>query len=290
MTARLTVVIPSYNASDLAKQAVQSVLDQNVAGVEVLIVDDASEKEHADALDALAENEHVSVLHHEVNQGCRPARRHGWEAAETEIVAFLDDDDRHLPGYIEACLAELDTHPEFGAIHTQYWWVKPDGERIRVLPKNGNSGQIYVRELEKGTVKNSTLMIRRSCLLELEGILEHYRTSGDLDIVLRLAYRHEFGFVDRPLVEVTARPGSLSRDAPRSHTNRAEILENLLTVFPDMNAGNRRATLRKAAKYYRKAARTAAKGGEKPRARTLYRKALGLHVSARTLFGYLGSF
>lgn len=289
MSPRVTVVIPSFNASEYAKRAVQSVLDQDVEGVVVLIVDDASQPEHATALDALALDERVSLLRHEVNQGCRPARRHGWEAAETDIVAFLDDDDRHLPGYLDACLAELDAHPEYGAIHTQYWWVQPDGERIRVLPKHGNSGRIYVRELEKGTVKNSTLMIRRSCLLELSGILEHYRTSGDLDIVLRLAYRHGFGFVERPLVEVTARPGSLSRDAPRNHTNRAEILENLLTVFPDMDASTRRATLRKAAKYFRKAARGAAKGGEKPRAKELYRKALGLHFSFRTLVGYLGS-
>ena len=132
-------------------------------------------------------------------------------------------------------------------------------------------------------------MIRRSCLLELKGILEHYRTSGDLDIVLRLAYRHPFGFVDRPLVEVTDRPGSLSREGPRSHTNRAEILENLLTVFPDMDPGARRATLRKAAKYYSKAARSAVKSGDKPQGRVLYRKAMGLHVSVRTLVGYLGS-
>lgn len=285
--ADVTVVIPSYNTSRWTPRAVRSVLDQGVEVASILIVDDGSWPEHAAALDGLAEDPRVRLLRNERNLGVRAARRHAWEAVETELVAFLDDDDRHLPGYLEACLGVFASRPEVDAVHTRYWWVTEEGERLRQRPTRGNEGMIFRREIEQGTVKMSTLMLRRSALLELAPIFEHYPSSANYDLVLRVAHRHRFAFLEEPLVEVTDRAGSLSSNI-RFHY-RAEILEYLLGTLDGLDASTRRLMLRKAAKYYRKAGRKAMEAGDAELARRYFGRGLRMHPSPPTLFGYLGS-
>lgn len=287
MAERVTVVVPSYNTSSWAERAVRSVLEQDVPDARVLIVDDASKPEHAAALDALAEHPRVRVLHQEVNGGALAARRHGWEAADTELVAFLDDDDRYLPGYLETCLSVFSSQPGISAVHTRYWWVTPEGERLKQRPIRGNEGMIFRREVERGTVKMSTLMVRRGALLDLERFFDQYRTSETLAIVLRVAHCHRFAFVEEPLVEVTDRAGSLSSNI-RFHY-RAEILEHLLGTLEGLDASTRRLMMRKAAKYYRKAGRRAMRSGDVDQARRYFGRGLRMHPSPPTLLGYLSS-
>ena len=55
---------------------------------------------------ALAADERVRLLRQD-RAGPDRARRRGWEAARAGIVAFLDDDDRFAPRYLEACLERL---------------------------------------------------------------------------------------------------------------------------------------------------------------------------------------
>ena len=42
MPPRISVIVPIYNAASTLRAAVQSILTQNVAGLEVLLVDDGS--------------------------------------------------------------------------------------------------------------------------------------------------------------------------------------------------------------------------------------------------------
>ncbi len=285
---RVSVVIPSHDSAAFAEQAVASALAQRFGDFEVLVVDDGSGSEAAAKLEEIARDPKVRLLQ-QTHRGCRAARRHGWEQARGEYVAFLDDDDRYLEGYLERCVARLDGDSATGAVYTRYYNVTLSGDRERLLPERGYDGYCFEREVRKSTVKMSTLMVRRSALLRLRGILEHYSTGGDYDIVLRLSHAHRFAFIDAPLVAVTKRPGSLSSDLSRRDVNRAEILENLLRVFPQMSAAERRAVRAKTAKYYAKAGERALAAGFTSEASRIFRQGLATHWSARALRGYLRS-
>jgi CDP-glycerol glycerophosphotransferase len=111
----VSVVVIAYNDASRLPRAVGSVLDQSLAGHEVVIVDDASTDGTGQVADRLAA-EHpgrVTAVHHDENSGgCGRPRNTGVEAARGRYVMFLDSDDvldRH------ACLNMVVTAEETGA-------------------------------------------------------------------------------------------------------------------------------------------------------------------------------
>ena len=279
----VSVVIPSCDTAELARGAVASVLAQTRQDFEIVLVDDGSRPEQAAILAALSEEPRVRLFRQE-RAGPDRARRRGWEEARAGIVAFLDDDDRYAPGYLEACLGRLAAEPGLGAVYTRYRTVGPGGEPRGILPKQCYSGRIFAREVAKSTVKTSTLMVRRASLLALSNLVERTRSGGNYDLILRLAFTNGFGFVDEVLVTVTQRPGSFSKDLSRRHLDRSEILENLLHVYPEMSEREREAVRAKIGKYLLKAGLRHAKQGRRAEARDLLRRSMEYRKSPRAAF------
>lgn len=100
----VSVVIPYYNSSDTIGRALASVAVQTVPVTEVIIVDDCSVPAHREVLDRLRDEDAtppVRVLRQEANGGPAAARNRGWEAAQSDWVAFLDSDDSWHPLRLE---------------------------------------------------------------------------------------------------------------------------------------------------------------------------------------------
>jgi glycosyltransferase involved in cell wall biosynthesis len=102
----LTVVIPTYNRQDITLRALTSVLDQGLADIEVVVVDDGSQPEFV--LPAVvADDRRVRLVRHGANRGAAAARNTGLARAHGRWAAFLDSDDRWLPGTLAPRLAEF---------------------------------------------------------------------------------------------------------------------------------------------------------------------------------------
>ena len=282
----VSVVIPSYDTAEFARGAVASVLAQTMPDFEIVLVDDGSRPEQAAILEELARTPKVRLFR-QAKAGPDRARRRGWQEARGEIVAFLDDDDRYAPRYLESCLDRLAAEPGLGAVYTRYHTVGPGGEPRGILPKQSYTGRIFAREVAKSTVKTSTLMARRASLRGLSDLVERTRSGGNYDLILRLAYTNTFDFVDEVLVSVTQRPGSFSKDLSRRHLDRSEILENLLRVYPDMPQLERDAVRAKIGKYLLKAGLRQAKQGRRAEARDLLWRSFAYRRSPRAIFFYV---
>ncbi len=108
MTELLSVVIPTHDRPDRVGDAVRSVLDQDYPAVEVVVVDDGSGPDTADALDRITDAEpRVVVVRHDEPRGSSAARNAGMDASRGELVGFCDDDDTWLPGAAGAVVGSL---------------------------------------------------------------------------------------------------------------------------------------------------------------------------------------
>jgi glycosyltransferase involved in cell wall biosynthesis len=94
---RVSVVIPVYERQTLAERALRSARSQDVDGMEIIAIDDASEPPFQLPAD-LAADPRVRVLRHAQNRGAGRARDTGVGATQGEWIAFLDSDDYWLPG------------------------------------------------------------------------------------------------------------------------------------------------------------------------------------------------
>lgn len=105
----VSVVIPVFNRRQHLEEAVGSVEAQTFASWELIVVDDGSTDDTAEALGSIAGRGH-RVLRR-ANGGCGAARNTGIAAARGRFVAFLDSDDLWPAGKLERQVAVLEAEP-----------------------------------------------------------------------------------------------------------------------------------------------------------------------------------
>ena len=124
--ALLSVIVPAYGVQAYIRAAIQSVLDQDFADVEIVAVDDCSPDLSGSILDELAAlDPRVRVVHLAENAGLGGARNAGVEAATGEYILFLDGDDTLSPGSLTAIADRLETgdYPELLIYnYARVWW------------------------------------------------------------------------------------------------------------------------------------------------------------------------
>jgi glycosyltransferase involved in cell wall biosynthesis len=105
-SAKISVIIPTFNRPVFLKEAVYSVLAQTVPAYEILIIDDGSEANCQTLLKQLSESSPVISVHlFPVNRGSSFARNFGLKQARGDYICFLDDDDSIHPKLFESSLA-----------------------------------------------------------------------------------------------------------------------------------------------------------------------------------------
>src|SRR3989337_795696 len=90
--------MPTYNRARFIAEAVESILEQTLPPIQVLIIDDGSTDDTSELCAAFGEP--VSYLRRE-NRGVAGARNAGIAAAEGDWIAFCDSDDLWKPHKLE---------------------------------------------------------------------------------------------------------------------------------------------------------------------------------------------
>jgi glycosyltransferase involved in cell wall biosynthesis len=109
----VSVIIPAYNRAHFLRDAVSSVLAQDWAPIEIIIVDDGSTDSTVDVANNLAHHSlGVVKVVCRLNGGPGAARQTGVEASGGDFVQFLDSDDLLLPGKLKTQVAALQSDPE----------------------------------------------------------------------------------------------------------------------------------------------------------------------------------
>jgi len=108
-SARVSVIIPTFNRAHLIGRALNSVLPQCREGDEVIVVDDGSTDGTEQVLAGYGNRIQYIRIH---NSGAGSARNRGLDAAGNELVAFLDSDDEWMPGKLELQRSLLDARDD----------------------------------------------------------------------------------------------------------------------------------------------------------------------------------
>ena len=91
---KVSIIIPIHNCAQYLPQCLQSVLQQTMSDIEVILVNDASSDDSQSIIDDhAARDSRIVVIEFERNSGVSAARNTGIERAVGEYVIFLDGDD-----------------------------------------------------------------------------------------------------------------------------------------------------------------------------------------------------
>ena len=93
MRKTVSIIIPVYNAENVIRRCVDSVLKQEYRDFELLLIDDGSRDASPEILDEYAAaDERIRVIHQE-NAGVSATRNRALDLAEGTYIQFLDADD-----------------------------------------------------------------------------------------------------------------------------------------------------------------------------------------------------
>jgi glycosyltransferase involved in cell wall biosynthesis len=188
--AGIAVIMPVFNRATAATQAIDSVLRQDFADFELIVVDDASTDGSADAVAAIADPR-LTLLRQTTNAGANAARNRGILSANAPLLAFLDSDDVYLPHKLGALIRFFEARPEVEALLDSFEIRYPadSGRRTfrAINPTIDSSAEIergmFTRRIFKAT---PALSVRREAALRAGLFDETMRRRQDFDFVLKL--------------------------------------------------------------------------------------------------------
>ena len=102
----VSVIIPTHNRLERLKSAIDSVLDQSYASLELLVIDDGSKDDTTKYLDTI-KDERFKFYVNKKPKGANFARNVGLKNASGNYIALLDDDDEWFKNKLEIQMTEL---------------------------------------------------------------------------------------------------------------------------------------------------------------------------------------
>jgi len=191
MKPRFSVIIPVFNREKMVSQAIDSVLSQESADFELIVVDDGSTDGTPHVLKSYTDR--IQVFW-QVNQGPEVARSRGVAAARGEYLAFLDSDDLLLPRALatyERVIRTLDSPPLLIGQVTYF----QDGHTVAEEPDPPGAIEIlrfgdYLATGGGISLYGSNVVVRKSTLDKAGGLRQSTATTFHMDVldmVLRLS-------------------------------------------------------------------------------------------------------
>jgi len=225
---KVSVIIPTWNRGYIIEKTIQSVLNQTMSDLEVLVCDDGSTDDTFEIVKKINDPRIRLVTG---VRGGRPAipRNNGIREAKGGWLAFLDSDDEWLPEKLEKQLAMMAKEKTLAA----------SSNAKRLIPDQGIVGNYLQLEknritfddlLKTNEIITSSAIIHRDLVEKALGFPEEeeLRTIEDYAFWLRIAMQTDFAFSAEPLV--------IYRDDMKNSIRGEEAADTLLQrkiVFGD---------------------------------------------------------
>lgn len=245
MVPKVSVVMSVLNGAEFLRPAIDSILGQNFADLELVVIDNASTDGTPEILDSYADarlirlrNDSVLTLTQSLNKGLAAARGY--------YVARLDADDIALPERIGRQVAFLDAHPYIALLATGWNDLMPDGCLAPGPAVPVSHDAIAAALAWCNPLVHSSLMYRRDVVQALGGYPADFAFAQDMALYLRLLERHRLAALPERLVQIRQHAQQFSARPTLSLLRAAEVerllaLSNRRPLPPDIRRRGRRA-------------------------------------------------
>jgi len=199
----ISVIMPVYNQKkEYLKKAIFSVLDQTFRNLELIIVDDGSDKlvKLEDyLLPSNIESRNVKLIRKE-NGGVASALNAGINAMKGQWFAWLSSDDIWTPDKLHKQVDYKLKNPDAKVIYSDWEYIDENGNHMKyeTEPIFKNLEEVQFHLCHKFFGCGSTIMIQKEVFDKVGKFNEEYRSHEDYEMWFRIAKEYMFHKV--PLV------------------------------------------------------------------------------------------
>lgn len=149
---KISVIIPIYNVENTLEKCVDSVINQTLSNIEIILVNDGSTDKSAEIAEKYVQQDSRIKVIHQKNDGASEARNKGLKIATGKYISFIDSDDWIDEKMYEELIEQAEAHNHPNIIRTYYYNVT-QSETIPVhcfyCPNKENKKAILVENLKE---------------------------------------------------------------------------------------------------------------------------------------------
>lgn len=202
----VSVGMLSYNHEAYIAQAIESVLNQTVKDLELIIVDDGSRDNSRHIIkEYSAKDPRVKPVFHERNFGIARGANDCLKNASGEYFGFLGSDDLWVPSKIEKQLKVVEKDPE-KIVWSEGQIINGDGDLTGgtatelLFSPTRKSGYIFQELLREDFIFGQSILMKTE-IAQRYSFNENLRYVNDHQYFIDLSREHEFVFMPEPLAQ-----------------------------------------------------------------------------------------
>lgn len=225
---KVSVIVPVYNVENYIRKCLESLVEQTLEEIEIIIVNDGTKDNSMSIIKEFADKypQKIVILEKE-NGGLSDARNYAIPHAKGEYIAFLDSDD-YIEKNMYEDMYEIAKKEKSDMVECDFYWEYPHKTKTDI-------GQIYQGKkqmLEKIRVVAWNKLIKRKILQETKirfPVGYHYE---DVEFTYQLIpYLEKVSFLKKPCIHYIQREGSISNSQNERTKEIFDILENVINFY-----------------------------------------------------------
>lgn len=188
---KISVLLPVYNAGSTLNSAIESILAQDFAEFEFLIIDDASTDRSPETIRKYAKRHPcIRAVFHKSNFGLAKTLNEGIRAAEGEFIARMDQDDEALPHRLRTQYLFMKSRPAMAVSGSYVLHMGKQKSRDRLVKLPITPWEIVKTLKCENCIYHPSVMFRREQIISLGGYRSEFKNAEDYDLWLRVSKRY----------------------------------------------------------------------------------------------------
>ena len=234
MNIKVSVIIPTYNVENYIEKCLNSIINQTLHEIEVIVINDGSTDKSSKIVDEISKKDSRVKLVNQDNAGVSKARNKGMMLAQGDYITFVDPDD-----YIEINMLEklYMTAEKYNCDIVQCNYTIDNNGKYRpisqdIKPNKVLKEQEIVKYLKNGLIEGSLATYVWDKIFKRSYLKEHnLKFREDLNmfedwyfIMDAISYLSKFAFLQDSLYNYRITSNSLSR---KYISNHEDLIVNL---------------------------------------------------------------
>jgi glycosyltransferase involved in cell wall biosynthesis len=220
---KISIITVSYNSSATIRDTIESVLSQDYADFEYILVDGESTD---GTLDIIRSYQHPSIRWiSEPDKGIYDAMNKGVQLATGDIIGILNSDDFYTDNQVLSKVAKTFREQQVESVYSDLAYV--DASDVNKIVRYWKSGQYKEGSFLEGWMPpHPTFFVQRSVYEKYSQFDLRLKSAADYELMLRFIHRFKISVAYIPETLVKMRAGGVS-NASFLHRFRANREDRL---------------------------------------------------------------
>lgn len=228
---KVSVVVPVYNVEQYIRKCLETLANQTLDDIEIIVVDDGSTDLSKDIIKDYVEKYNNIKYYKKENGGLSDARNYGMKYATGEYITFLDADD-YIDVKTYEKMYEKAKKEDSDVVECNFYWVYGRRKKKDIGKKYEGKSEM----IEKARVVAWNKLYKRELLEQTQIEFPKGLQYEDLEFFYKLVpYIEKVSFVKEPLIYYVQRKDSLSNCQNEKVKDIFKVLDNVISFYKDKN-------------------------------------------------------